>query len=61
MQTRCQARQFSDQMHCSKCGLAWDVNDPDRPACLTVKRHSPWRLKALALIQSITPKSEKKG
>jgi len=30
----CQARQYSDQMHCAKCGLTWDVNDPDAPACV---------------------------
>jgi len=29
----CKARQFSDQMQCGKCGLAWDVNDPEPPAC----------------------------
>lgn len=29
----CEARQYSDQMTCGRCGLAWDVNDPDPPAC----------------------------
>ena len=29
----CQAQQHSDQMICAKCGLAWDVSDPDIPAC----------------------------
>lgn len=29
----CQARQYSDQMLCPRCGLAWDVNDPDPPSC----------------------------
>lgn len=29
----CRARQFSDQMVCHTCGLVWDVNDPERPAC----------------------------
>lgn len=29
----CQARQYSDQMICGKCGLAWDVNDPEPPEC----------------------------
>jgi len=27
------ARQFSDQMLCSHCGKAWDVNDPEPPEC----------------------------
>lgn len=29
----CKARQFSDQMVCEPCGLRWDVNDPEPPAC----------------------------
>ena len=33
----CQARQHSDQMICSKCGLLWDINDPDPPEC---QRHT---------------------
>lgn len=31
----CQARQYSDQMCCGRCGLAWDVNDDDPPECRT--------------------------
>jgi hypothetical protein len=31
---RCTARQYSDQMHCVECGLTWDTNDMDPPACL---------------------------
>ncbi len=30
----CKARQYSDQMQCDRCGLAWDVNDIDPPSCL---------------------------
>lgn len=30
----CQARQHSDQMICARCGIVWDVNDPDPPTCL---------------------------
>lgn len=29
----CEARQVSDQMHCERCGLTWDVNDRDEPGC----------------------------
>lgn len=32
----CAARQYSDQMHCGKCGLTWDMNDPEPPRCVTV-------------------------
>ena len=31
--TTCQARQYGDQMCCGKCGLTWDVNDPEPPEC----------------------------
>lgn len=29
----CKARQYSDQMNCPRCGLVWDMNDPDPPPC----------------------------
>ena len=29
----CKAIQYSDQMNCAQCGLCWDVNDPEPPAC----------------------------
>jgi hypothetical protein len=29
----CKAVRYSDQMCCGKCGLQWDVNDPDPPFC----------------------------
>lgn len=32
----CQARQVSDELQCGKCGLTWDVNDPDPPSCVGV-------------------------
>lgn len=35
---RCMAVQHSDQMQCGRCGLAWDINDPDRPACVLRER-----------------------
>lgn len=58
--SRCEARQYSDEMICGRCGLRWDANDPDRPACrprvavMTTPapaRNAPdgnyWRLQAL--------------
>ena len=33
MNRNCLARQHSDQMLCTKCGLVWDVNDPEPPEC----------------------------
>ena len=29
----CKAIQYSDQMVCATCDLAWDTNDSDPPAC----------------------------
>lgn len=34
----CKAVQYSDQMVCHACGLYWDVNDPESPACQKGKR-----------------------
>ncbi len=31
----CQAVQHSDQKVCTRCGLCWDMNDPDPPQCKT--------------------------
>lgn len=32
----CKAVQYSDLMVCHQCGLKWDTNDPDPPACRNV-------------------------
>lgn len=31
----CVAYQCSDQMVCPKCGVVWDMNDPEPPECKT--------------------------
>ncbi len=31
----CEAIQYSDQMRCDRCNLIWDMNDCDKPDCLT--------------------------
>lgn len=43
--TLCEARQVCDQMQCGRCGLAWDVADPEPPACARTidKRAIPTR------------------
>jgi len=33
MNKDCEARQQSDQMICAKCGLVWDISDPEPPEC----------------------------
>ena len=50
----CEARQYSDQMICTKCGLVWDTNDPDPPKCkvVTTKPESA-RDKALRQIKEV--------
>lgn len=39
---KCEARQYSDQMVCEKCGLTWDMNDSFPPECKkeTMKPHN---------------------
>jgi hypothetical protein len=29
----CEIRQYSDMEKCEKCGLCWDMNDPNSPEC----------------------------
>lgn len=29
----CEARRYSDQMHCARCNITWDMNDSDPPVC----------------------------
>lgn len=31
----CKARVIGDQYMCDRCGLQWDLNDPDRPECIS--------------------------
>ena len=42
----CKAVQYSDQMVCHACGLYWDVNDPEPPACQKGKAKVIVELKA---------------
>lgn len=37
----CKAVQYSDQYHCPQCGLTWDVNDPEPPACQPLSTSRP--------------------
>lgn len=47
MQLTCQAHQYSDQMICGQCALAWDINDPAPPSCKIVSK-----------LQSVKPKGD---
>lgn len=51
--SKCHAYQASDQMRC-KCGLAWDVNDPEPPECkgLPDRRTGPPERRAAVAIKS---------
>lgn len=49
----CQAVQYSDQMSCGRCGLQWDVGDPDRPACAQVERRVTVRAEARPLREQL--------
>jgi hypothetical protein len=45
----CRAWRSPDQLQCGRCGLAWDVTDPGRPACLTPQQFGR---KALAQLRA---------
>lgn len=34
---KCEAVQESDQTVCHRCKSAWDVNDPEPPACMPIE------------------------
>ncbi len=51
MSRACEARQESDEMACA-CGLRWDVNDPNPPACRRVRHAAPVPSSKRELLQS---------
>jgi len=57
----CQARQYSDQMQCGRCGLAWDINDPDPPVCVSVAQRELKKLKELFENDDAKRKPKKRG
>lgn len=59
-QNHCNARQYNDQMMCSHCGLAWDVNDLDPPACKPMSNRSRRRERGLRQIQKLRQRYFKK-
>lgn len=34
---KCAARTIGQELHCSRCGYVWDVNDPEPPKCKTLR------------------------
>lgn len=32
---KCEARQYSCEMVCTRCNMTWDTNDPHPPKCKT--------------------------
>jgi hypothetical protein len=54
--TRCQARQESDQMRCAACGLLWDTNDPEPPVCGQQVPTQPAKPRALAFFNEVQPR-----
>lgn len=53
--TGCKARQYADQMQCGRCGLAWDMNDPDSPACRDTGRKTIDGLLSTLAPQRVNP------
>lgn len=70
----CHARQESDQMVCHRCGIRWDMNDPEPPACRVARTIGPvevprirawmplalpdWLAEKMAIIAAETPGPE---
>jgi hypothetical protein len=46
----CNAQQQGDEMACGRCGLRWEVKDPNPPACLQHERRSRPRSEASAAV-----------
>ncbi len=39
---QCQAKIYGgDQMHCQRCDLTWDINDPYPPLCKSLEELQP--------------------
>ena len=58
----CQARRYGDQMICAACGLNWDTNDPEPPACRKVDRRTKKAKEATAgLDAAMTHAKARKG
>jgi len=57
MSDPCYATVHSDQMICHKCGLVWDISDPEPPECcrkeLTCKRTSSKQQKVVKATESL--------
>lgn len=51
--TGCEAVQYSDQMHCARCGIQYDVNDQDPPECFGDYTNGP-----KAAPRSLAPKPD---
>lgn len=41
----CEARRYSDQYICHKCGFIWDVNDKAPPACKSTREREMAKIK----------------
>ena len=48
------ARRYGDQMICDRCGLSWDINDPDPPKCLDKQQYG---LKMIEQLRKLLSKS----
>ena len=53
----CVARQYSDQMQCARCGLTWDVNDPEPPECGLARKPETGYVKFKTLVKKLKGQS----
>ncbi len=47
MQLHIKPIRYSDQIQCSFCGKAWDINDKDIPKCETKEEHNNRKMREL--------------
>lgn len=43
----CKAKRYNDTVECGRCGLQWDINDPEPPKCLTDREYGLLRVKEI--------------
>lgn len=55
MPDTCHALRCQDEMHCPRCRLRWDVNDPERPECAPRTASGVPAIKAPPLVPAATP------
>lgn len=51
----CEARRYGDETVCARCGLRWDTNDPEPPACKPVGKQVVGHVIGAARVTPLPP------